>query len=464
MAQQPAFGGSFLAPCCCPGGGCLSVGCCAYAPSSKAGYCACWQRSTCHWRCACCCSGCLGVLIFAIVVLCISTAVSAEVDCAKQPGFAAGGAASSVPVVFVPGTTATYLMSGAKFVYLTAYSAMGIGTTPLGLPPVWVGSASDVRDPSLYYQQRDGLTPGDVISWIGLPGFACYQYEVYRTLFAWSGKCLNRPFYTFPYDWRRDQYETGKLLEALVRTVSARHNSKVQLVGHSTGGGLTLALVNRAPELVHSTIYIAATVTPWWGTADAYSKPMSLGLGETSSVPASARVTLPMEMGWLNGLDPRDVGRGSFLIDSVSGAPVAIDLSNPQTWLDYKLIPGMSDASDARFPALVGGLLRAKLVRSFMQFNASLAYPPSAVITSHYNTSMLPANFSIDVASRSINFARPLGPRVAGDGSVRAADAVPPYPQSGGTFLVTNKLYMPHAALCNDVVTLKAAMDAVGPY
>ena len=125
-------------------------------------------------------------------------------------------------------------------------------------------------------------------------------------------------------------------------------------------------------------------------------------------------------------------------------------------------IPRVASASDPQFAFLTAALRRAAVVRSLLAFNASISYPPTSVVTSHYNTSMESGNFTIDTTRHSVNWAAVGAPR-PGDGSVCEACAVPPYTPSAGVFVSTHASYSRHFLLMNDVVTLKAAMDAI-PY
>ena len=486
-------GGGALAFCCCMGGSC------AYDPSAprELRNCACWRRASCRWRCGyCCCAG-VGVAVLALVCLCIATAATTTVDCAALPGFPAGSAAANVPVVFAHGWTGSLLFRGGALVYLTALQAIGMGAPALDLPASWTGSLADVADPALFYQASDGASvaggPAGLILDVRLTD--CFAYEAYRTYVLWSTRCMNRPFYAFTYDWRRDNLETAAAHLAFVRSVSAAHGgSKVQLVGHSNGALLNLMLINRAPGLVHSAVHVAGAFTPGLGGLRSFRQPLLLGLTNDKSVPAAKRLTQSVEYSFLQltASDRAWAGPRVAFKDSVTGADVPLDLSDPQVWcvraapprpeclfvapalwlttstrtfastrVDYGF-SFVASASDPQFAFLTAALRRAAVVRSLLAFNASILYPPTSVVTSHYNTSMESGNFTIDTTRHSVNWAAVGAPR-PGDGSVCAACAVPPYTPSAGVFVSTHASYSRHFLLMNDVVTLKAAMDAI-PY
>lgn len=465
-------GGGPFAACCCMRAECCG---CAYDPAAKGACCAwrlacppCWRRATCAWRCGICCCTALAAVALAVVCLCIATAATVSVDCTALPGFAPGDPAANVPVVFTPGITGSLLVRGGALVYLTAFQALGLGAPPLALPAAWVGNIADAANTSLFYQAGDGATvPSGAAGLIlDVRLTDCYAYEAYRTYVLWSQKCMRRPFYVFPYDWRRDMLEVGAAHLAFVRSVSAAHNfSKVQLVGHSLGGLLSLMTVNRAPGLVHSAVYVAAAATPSVGTLAGFNKPYTVGLSNDVSFPAASRVTLSSTYSFL-ALSPADQswqGPRLGFVDDATGAPVALDLQNPQTWLDWGFT-GLTGSSDPLFPALQAAIARGALVRDALACsNATAFYPPSSVVTSHYNASMPSGVFAVNVAAKTVDW-RPVGPPRPGDGSVCADCASPCYPPSGGVFVSTSAAYSAHSLLMNDVKTLKAAMDAVGPY
>ena len=459
-------GGGPLACLCCMGGSC------AYDPSAprELRRCACWRRATCPWRCGYCCCATLSALLLALICLCIATASTTTVDCAALPGYAPGSAAANVPVVFVHGYTGSLLYRSGALVYLTALQAIGAGAPSLALPAAWVGNIADAASPSLFYQQRDGVTvpdgPAGLILDVRLTD--CFAYEAYRTYVLWSQRCMNRPFYAFTYDWRRDQLEVSDALIAYVRGVSAANGgAKVQVVGHSNGGLLGLMLINRAPGLVHSAVFVAAAVNNGVGGAGSFNAPYVIGLTNTKSFPTETRFTATAEFGFIaltqEDLQWRGAPSRTGFVDAATGAPYALDLTNPQVWLDYGLT-SVRSAADPGYPALAAAIARGVHVRRALRFNASIAYPPSVVVTSHYNASMSSGNFSIDALAKTIDFKNPVGARRPGDGSVCADCAMPPYTPSGGVVLSTHPRYSQHFLLMNDIKAIKAAMDAVGPY
>lgn len=256
-------GGGALACCCC-------MGSCAYDPSAprELRRCACWRRASCRWRCGyCCCAG-AGVFALVLIALCIAVTAAKAVDCKATPGYDAGGNAANVPVIYVQSQAGGYLDKSGRRVYMDWQSALGLGAdgnTDISLPGSWQGSVADAADPALFFQTRDDVTVEDGEG--GLLQEVClgclYCYDVLQTFVAWSHSCMNRPIHFFTYDWRRDQYETFTRFRAFARAVSAAHGqTKVQVVGYSTGASLALALLNVEPGLVHSAVFVSAAYTP----------------------------------------------------------------------------------------------------------------------------------------------------------------------------------------------------------
>ena len=162
----------------------------------------------------------------------------------------------------------------------------------------------------------------------------------------------------------------------------------------------------------------------------------------------------PGDRRWANGVVK------SFK-DSVTGADVPLDLSSALTWVDYGLMP--FGAGDPRVAVLSNILLRSRMLRELLQPNASVSYPPTAVITSVLGTMKGGSgNYTVNVAAKTIDFS-PTGPSPTGDGAVCTACAMPPYPIGAGRVFYS-KTGTTHRQMMLDMTAMKAAMDSVGPY
>ena len=462
-------GGGALACCCC-------MRTCAYDPSAprELRRCACWRRASCRWRCGyCCCAG-AGVFALVLVALCIAVTAAKSVDCKATPGYAPGDNARNVPVIYVQSQGGGYLDKGGRRVYMDWQSALGLGAdgnTDISLPGTWQGSVADAADPSLFYQTRDGVTvengEGGLLKDVCLGCLYCF--DVLQTFVSWTQTCMNRPIHFFTYDWRRDQYEAFTRFRAFARSVSLAHGqSKVQIVGFSTGASLGLALLNVEPGLVHSAVFVSAAYSPGLSQA----RYMGSGAGDGSWglanrnkwFPFSSYWTMALPYGFL-ALAPGDRRWANGVVksfkDSVTGSDVPLDLSSAQTWLDYGLMP--FSAGDPRVAVLSNILLRSRMLRELLQPNASVAYPPTAVITSVLGTMTGGSgNYSVNVAAKTIDWTA-TGPSPTGDGAVCTACAMPPYPV-GANRVFYSKSGFTHRQMMLDMTAMKSAMDSVGPY
>jgi len=71
-----------------------------------------------------------------------------------------------------------------------------------------------------------------------------------------KAQTLGRPAYEFSYDWRRSLLETAVKFEAYLKWISIKHHGvKIQVVAHSMGGMITLAVLNKCPELFNSVLF-----------------------------------------------------------------------------------------------------------------------------------------------------------------------------------------------------------------
>lgn len=188
-----------------------------------------------------------------------------------------------------------------------------------------------------------------------------------------------RPFHIFSYDWRRDIWETSDALIAFVRSVSALYNnSKVQIIAHSNGGLQTMILLNRAPGLAHSVVFAGTPFRGSYGNLQGYGGGETLGLANTKSIDVAAHITISNNFVFLPLL-PAQQARESFLLDSATREPVALNLSDPAVWAAWAFSPvvtGGPSSSSAHYTSLGLALQRATLARRFIKANATISYPP----------------------------------------------------------------------------------------
>jgi pimeloyl-ACP methyl ester carboxylesterase len=422
---------------------CFCIPCCSW-----------WVKASCRARCGCCFLTTVVVLSIAWGFFCAAALCCNEIQCDAAPGgFGSHPNASRIPVLFVPGFTGTTLLQGGDMVYLTGAQAVGLSAPPLGLPPYWDGVSSDASSLS-FSQRRDGIEAGEPVEDVRFA--SCIRVAIYAPFLSWAQNCMGRPFHTFPFDWRRDPWENANALVDKIRAVSAAHGGlPVQLLGHSNGGVLSLIattiLLKQGEHLVHSLIYAGAPFKGGYGVLEGFTSGLTIGLTNTKSIDAKAAMTIAGRLVFLPLVDGAD-DDDSYLLDSVTGLPVRLNISDPQTLLDWGLTSSAS-SSDPYFTGLLHGLAKAKLAREHMVYDPALAYPPSAVVASkEYQVGN--ANFTADVARRRLSLSESVGTE-GGDGSVRYSAALPPHPY-GDVHLV--KAGTTHQLLLNDLDAVRAAM------
>lgn len=149
------------------------------------------------------------------------------------------------PLCLVPGLAGSRLVDAAgKTRWMTLPRAMDCCeciSRPLTLPLEW-----DVDK-----QQSDGLVPDDVLKELSCCGATAKNiYGEFDSYFSQQGRTM----VTFSYDFRRDLNESAARLEAHLENVVAEHGQPAQVVAHSLGCMLALAVLHRRPELVHSAV------------------------------------------------------------------------------------------------------------------------------------------------------------------------------------------------------------------
>jgi pimeloyl-ACP methyl ester carboxylesterase len=221
-------------------------------------------------------------------------------------------------------------------------------------------------------QNRDKLVAKDIIREVKLPG-VLPDVEVYQGLIdslkarGYAEADWNKPqatdvFYVFPYDWRRDNVETARLLinriQAVKRTVK-RPDLKFDIIAHSMGG-----LVAR-----YAAMYGAADLppegrkpVPSWAGARHINKIMMFGTPNEGSFDAftgainGSTVVSMRNLPFIDDFRPEDVISSPALFQLMPHQtvvrfldenlqPLKVDLYNPKTWQNY----GWGAINDSKF-------------------------------------------------------------------------------------------------------------------
>jgi pimeloyl-ACP methyl ester carboxylesterase len=137
------------------------------------------------------------------------------------------------PLVFIPGIKASMLSrTQDRRLWLTWWQALGFTSADLRLPIIW---------------DSDGQPQDDVVATSPLRTVA--GQDIYASFLKWAARS-RQPFYSFAYDWRRDNLETvDKFLRFMSETNENHGGQKPQVVAHSMGGLVAFVALNRRPDL-----------------------------------------------------------------------------------------------------------------------------------------------------------------------------------------------------------------------
>jgi pimeloyl-ACP methyl ester carboxylesterase len=311
--------------------------------------------------------------------------------------------AGKTPVIIVPGLTGSDLVNAktGEEVWFKARRAKD----------------DDIRLPisPVLSRNRDDLITKDVIRSVQFLKFLP-ETEIYERLIAALEKRGYREvkwdsakrgdhqdtFYVFPYDWRRDNVESARLLLRRIEMLKRRLGQpdlKFNVVAHSMGG-----LVSRYAAMYGNADIPAGTPRPTWSGARHFEKIFLIGTPNEGSV-ASLNALLNgfsyigggLNLPFIQNISRFDVFTipsiyqllphdGSFLIYDESLKPVVIDIYDPAVWEKYdwaiwrdddfskKFTPVEQKNAQAYFRAV---LLRAKRFQNALDANTSAKIPVS---------------------------------------------------------------------------------------
>ncbi|HYP50689.1 MAG TPA: hypothetical protein VEQ34_07090, partial [Pyrinomonadaceae bacterium] len=223
-------------------------------------------------------------------------------------------------------------------------------------------------------RNRDNLVPGDILRNVKLVKFLP-ETQIYERLIEalkadgyteakWDAPAASDVFYVFPYDWRRDNVETARILTQKIQSLKSRLRKpelKFNVIAHSMGG-----LIARYAAMYGNTDLPAATrrIVPNWSGAKHFNKIFLVGTPNEGSLPSLNSLINGFSFlgGGLNLPFVQNLTRFDiFTIPSVyqllpqSGTlrafdenlkPLEIDIYNPATWEKY----GWAAYQDEDFP------------------------------------------------------------------------------------------------------------------
>lgn len=272
---------------------------------------------------------------------------------------AAQQTAARNPVIIIPGLSGSELVDASgKTVWFALKRA----------------KSDDVRLPissPVLSRNHDTLKPKDIIRSVDiklLPDIEVYQAVIDAltakgyTEASWTSPKAENVFYVFPYDWRRDNVETARLLiqkMVAVRRATRKPNLKFDILAHSMGG-----LVARYAAMYGTADLPAENVTPTptWAGAAYVQKLMMFGTpnegsfnafdGLLNGSPIVANRKLPL----IDDFRAEDVfscpsvfqllphaSSAKFLDENLQ--PIKVDLYDPNIWDKY----GWGPLNDPKF-------------------------------------------------------------------------------------------------------------------
>ena len=222
--------------------------------------------------------------------------------------------------------------------------------TPLVLVPSILGTR--LADPAgglawgsawrLYFGAPPGSEPelrtaGLLRGFTVVPGLL--HYDVFggllRFLVAVGGYVPGEDLHVFEYDWRGGVAEASEQLEETLQRLRGAGNERFDLLAMSTGGLVVRSLLRQGGAPVRRVVYVGtpqngALTALWYVAGGVQPAP----LGKTFSGAAVAR----FQTAWDALPQPEE----RVFVDE-HGAPLDIDLYDPDTWQRLQLDPGAPD-------------------------------------------------------------------------------------------------------------------------
>jgi len=368
----------------------------------------------------------------------------------------------------------------------------------LDLPLEWYEVNNDPDDPDghlRYRQMRDGILPRKPISKVA-------SFHIYGRFLKLARK-VNRPYYEFAFDWRRDLNEASHLFRKFLEDVYAKHGP-AQVVTHSMGGIVVFSVVND-PKYVHLFHNVLFAGTPFSqevgflfdmhvgvpnglnnhildprvlftcasGSAffPFYDNP-KVFIAKENVPPQRHRAELdPDHTTMLSDEEMRH--HQEFLRDHPDLAVFDLDFYDPQDWKDYKigifsmdylnmpwsLPPGADKADTERiiFAHMSNCLYQAAHFRKRLRFNDKIAYPPMAMLHNRSHPTFARVLRDGPKSVRGLDFETL--PKTEGDIRVSAASTTLPRGVPSEVYETENE----HAYLLDDPQVWKI-MDKLNDY
>ncbi len=334
--------------------------------------------------------------------------------------FAAEIGYAAPPLVFIHGIKGGKLIDkSGSVVWISAWQALGLSTPNLALPLSFEQGG----------QVRDGQSAGEVLDWVTVVPLL-YRSAVYGPWLEAAAKLGS--FHPFAYDWRRDNRETVEAFTEFLRKLP----EPARVVAHSMGGLITLAVLNRNPELFHSVVFAGVPFAGGIG--------FLLDLHAGTSVGLNGKILSPLVLASFPSVYTLFPEKSEALVEA-GGKVLTMDFYDAGQWRDKKLGQfAEGRATPDTFAAfLAEALARGKEFRSWLTPRAG-KYPPVLVVNGKSFPTLAKAVAGGSKAVAGWDFES--APKEPGDGRVLEAHSLPP---AGIPFEVFSSS-MEHSDLLND--------------
>jgi len=340
---------------------------------------------------------------------------------------------SEVPIVFVHGGYAAYLDDDRGHRgWMNTTIGLGLESPDISLPFTFDENGK---------QGASRYKPTTIIEQLGV---CCLKQTVYGPFVAHMNS-LNRPFYKFVYDWRRDLTEAVDAFEKYVQGINEKHNNVgVQLITHSLGSYVGFSLVNRRPELFYSALFAG-------GPFGAEKPPSEIHTGYKAGLNTRIRNTKAM-ISFVSLLSFSSF-EGKGLVDT-KNQPIAMDWYSMSDWKKAKFsIYAYDDLPEGFDEYFARTLENTKKFKLSLAFRSDITYPPVGII----NSKSHPCNGRImkDGPASVRGYDITSAPSVLGDTRVWYEDSHPPKGVPYTEYTSINK----HDDLLSDANIVTKAID-----